>query len=89
MQNPIRWKIRSPFNLRLNNLKKDVSNPKAIPACNHFKTHGHSFIRHTKFILKEQLREISNVSKDYGGNGGKYFRLLNPKHVLLRGCTKN
>ena len=64
MQNPIRWKIRDPFNLRLNNHRKDVYNPKAIPACNHFKIHGHNFMNHAKFTLIEQLTEISNVSKD-------------------------
>ena len=44
-------KWETPFSLRLNNHKKDVNNPKAIPGCNHFK-------------LIEQLTEISKVSKD-------------------------
>ena len=39
-------------------------NPKAIPACNHFKIHGHNIMKHAKFTLIEQLTEISNVSKD-------------------------
>ena len=30
----------------------------------HFKIHGHNFMKHAKFTLIEQLREISNVSKD-------------------------
>ena len=30
-------KSETPFNLRLNNHRKDVYNPKAIPVCNHFK----------------------------------------------------
>ena len=64
IQNPIRWKIRDPFNLKLNNHRKDVNNPKAIPACNHFKIDGHNFMKHAKFTLIEQLTEISNVSKD-------------------------
>ena len=51
-------KSETPFNLRLNNHRKDVNNPKAIPACNHFKIHGHNFMKHTK-----QLTEMSNVSK--------------------------
>ena len=54
----------TPFNLRLNNHRKDVNNPKAIPACNHFKIHGHNFMKHTNFTLIEQLTGISNVSKD-------------------------
>ena len=53
MQNPIRWKIRDPFNLKLNNHRKDVNNPKAIPACNHFKIDGHNFMKHAKFTLIE------------------------------------
>ena len=59
MQNP-----SPPFNLRLNNHKKDVNNSKAILACNHFKIHSHNFMKHAKFTLIEQLTEISNVSKD-------------------------
>ena len=57
-------KSETPFNLRLNNHRKDVYNTKAIPACNHFKIHGHNFMKHVKFTLIEQLTEISNVSKD-------------------------
>ena len=48
-------KSETPFNLRLNNHRKDVNNPKAIPACNHFKIHGHNFMKHAKFTLIEQL----------------------------------
>ena len=57
-------KFENPFNLRQNNCRKDVNNPKAIPACNHFKIHGHNFMKHAKFTLIKQLMEISNVSKD-------------------------
>ena len=57
-------KSETPFNLRLNNHRKDVNNPKAIPACNHFKMHGHNFMKHVKFTLIEQLTEISNINKD-------------------------
>ena len=57
-------KSETPFNLRLNNHRKDVNNLKAIPACNHFEIHGHNFMKHAKFTLIEQLMEISNVSKD-------------------------
>ena len=56
-------KSENPFNLRLNNHREDVNNLKAIPACNHFKIHGHKFMKHAKFTLIEQLTEISNVSK--------------------------
>ena len=57
-------KPETPFNLRLNNHGKDANNPKAIPACNHFKIHGHNFVKHAKFTSIEQLTELSNVSKD-------------------------
>ena len=57
-------KSETPFNLRLNNHRKDVNNPKAIPACNHCRIHGHKFMKHAKFTLIEQLTEISKVSKD-------------------------
>ena len=57
-------KSETPLNLRLNNHRKDVYNLKAIPACNHFKIHGHNFKKHMKFTLIEQLMEISNLSKD-------------------------
>ena len=55
-------KSRTPYNLRLNNHRKDVNNLKPIPACNHFKIHN--FMKHVKFTLIEQLKEIPNVSKD-------------------------
>ena len=56
-------KSETPFNLRLNNHSKNVSNPKAIPAFNHFKIHGHNFKKHAKFTLIEKLTEISKPSK--------------------------
>ena len=44
--------------------RKDINNPKAIPAYHHLKTHGQNFMKHVKFTLIVQLTEISNVSKD-------------------------
>ena len=46
MQNPVPWKSETFFNLRLNNLRQDINNPKAIPAWNYFKTHVHDFMKH-------------------------------------------
>ena len=53
MQNPISWKpLETPFDLRVNNHKKDVANDlKAIPTCHHFEIHGHNFMKHAKFTL--------------------------------------
>ena len=44
-------KSETPFNLRLNNDKKDVNSSKAIPVCNLFKMRGHNFMKHAKFTL--------------------------------------
>ena len=57
-------KSKTPFNLRLNNHRKDVNKLKAISACNHFKIHGHNFMKHTKFTPIQSLTEISNKSTD-------------------------
>ena len=57
-------KPETSIHLRLNNHRKDVNNPKVIPTCHYFKTHGHYFMKHAKFSPIEQLSEISDVSKD-------------------------
>ena len=36
-------KSETPFNIRLNNHRKDVKNPNAIPDCNYFIKHNHEF----------------------------------------------
>ena len=56
-------KSETKFNTRLNNHWQDVSNPKGIPACVHFRKKGHNFIQHTKLTLTEQLTETENVCK--------------------------
>ena len=57
-------KSETSFNIRLNNHRKDVSNPKAIPACAHFRKEWHKFISNMhKFTLIEQLTEKKNFSK--------------------------
>ena len=43
-------KSETSFDIRLNNHRKDVSNPKAIPVCVHFRTEGHNFVQHPKII---------------------------------------
>ena len=37
-------KSETSIHIRLNNHRKEVSNPKAIPSCIHFRKEGHSFI---------------------------------------------
>ena len=52
-------KSEAPFNIRLNNHRKDVKNPNGTPACKHFNRHGYDFNNHGKIIIIEQLRNIS------------------------------
>ena len=56
-------KSETSFNIILNNHRKDVSNPKGIPACVHFRKEGRNFIQHAKFTLIVPLTETENVSK--------------------------
>ena len=58
-------KSENSFNIRLNNHRKDVSNPKAIPACVHFRKEGHNVIQHAKFTLIEQLTEWKMLAKQH------------------------
>ena len=48
MKNPILWKTRVLLDLRLKNHRKDVNNPKAIPAYDNVKTHFHTCSQETK-----------------------------------------
>ena len=57
-------KAETPFNIRLNNHRKDVNNPKSIPADLHFRKPEHSFNLHAKFTLIEQLSNIHTTDKD-------------------------
>ena len=51
-------KAETEFNIRLNNHRKDVWEPEAIPASRHFSGKSHNFNSHAKFILIEQIRHI-------------------------------
>ena len=57
-------KSETPFNIRLNNHRKDVKNPNAIPACKHFIRQDHDFNNHGKIIIIEQLRNIRKTSTE-------------------------
>ena len=54
-------KSETPFNIRLNNHRKDVKNPNAIPACKDFNRHDHDFNKHGKIIIIE-LKNIGRTS---------------------------
>ena len=47
-------KAETAFNIRINNHRKNVSNPKFIYANLHFTKPGHSFNQHAKITLIEQ-----------------------------------
>ena len=51
-------KAETEFNIRLNNHRKDVWKPDAIPASRHFSGKNHNFNTHAKFILTEQIRHV-------------------------------
>ena len=57
-------KSETPFNIRLNNHRKDIKSPNAIPACKHFNRHDHDFNNHEKIIIIEQLRNILTASSE-------------------------
>ena len=56
-------KAETEFNIRLNNHRKDIWKPDAIPASCHFSAKSHNFNTHAKFILIEQIRHI-NTDKE-------------------------
>ena len=51
-------KAETEFNIRLNNHRKDVWKPDAIPASHHFSGKNHNFNTQAKFILIEQIRHV-------------------------------
>ena len=54
----------TPFNIRLNNNRKDVKNPNAVPACKHFNRYDHDFNKHGKIIIIEHLKYIRATSTE-------------------------
>ena len=59
--------VRKPetaFNIQLNNHRKDVKDPRAIPVDKHFNQTGHSFNLHAKFIITEQTQDTEKTYKE-------------------------
>ena len=54
-------KSETSFNIRLSNHRKDIKKPNAIEACKHFNNNEHTFSKHGKFIIIEQLRNINTT----------------------------
>ena len=54
-------KSETPFNVRLNNHRKDSRNPKedTIPVCKHFNETRHNFNTHARFTLIEQIKDFT------------------------------
>ena len=48
----------------MNNHRKEVKDPKAIPVDKHFNQTGHNFNQHAKFIIIEQLQDIEETSNE-------------------------
>ena len=63
MQFQYAWKGEIAFNIRLNNHRKDVSNPKFIPVDLHFRNPGNLFNLYAKLTLIEQLSNIHTTDK--------------------------
>ena len=55
-------KAETAFNIGLNNHRKDVKDPKAIPVDKHFNQTGHNFNLHAKCVIIEQLQDIEKTS---------------------------
>ena len=54
-------KFETSFNIRLSNQRKDIKKPNAIETCKHFNNNEHTFSKHSKFIIVEQLQNISTT----------------------------
>ena len=60
-------KSETPFNIRLNNHRKDVKNhskPDTILACKHFQTSNHDFNKHAKFTIIDKLINLNNTKEN-------------------------
>ena len=61
VQDSVCWQSKTPFNIRLNNHRKDIKKPNAIESCKHFNNNEHTFSKHGKVIIIEQLRNINTT----------------------------
>ena len=57
-------KAETALNIRLNNHRKDVKDPKAIRVDKHFNQIGNNFKLHAKVIIIEQLQDIEKSSNE-------------------------
>ena len=57
-------KRETTFNIRLNNHRKDVKDPNALPADKHFTLPGHDFNKNAKFSLIEKITNTNKVATE-------------------------
>ena len=57
-------KSETTFSIRLNNHRKDVKDPNALPADKHFTLPGHDFNKNAKFTLIEKLTSTNKVATE-------------------------
>ena len=57
-------KSEATFNIHLNNRRKDVKDPNALPAGKHFTSPGHDFNKNAKFTLTEKLTNTNKVATE-------------------------
>ena len=50
-------KTKPPLNIKLNNHKKEIKDPKVILADKHFQKCGHRFSKHTRFTVFGRLKK--------------------------------
>ena len=56
-------KNKAPFNIRLNNHRKDVKDPNTTLEDKHFQKSGHRFNKHARFAIIESLTN-TNLDKE-------------------------
>ena len=57
MPTSVHWKSETPFNIRLNNHRKNAKSEASIVACKHFNKEGHHFQQNAEFTLIEQMKK--------------------------------
>ena len=85
-------KVETEFNIRLNNYRKDVWKPDAIPTSHHLSDKNHNFKIHAKFILIGQIRHIDiDINKEKNKERLKQkenFCILTLETLTLKGLNR-
>ena len=70
-------KNEPPFNIRLNNHRKDVKDPKAILADKHFQKSGHRFNERARFTIIDRVANTNLDNKSFQNVlSWRYFHCL-------------